>query len=79
MVYKAINKHSADYKDRYKISMVIDNLEQILTDQIAGFNMTNRILWQIDGLVKDCSNSFADALELLQSSTEPSKWWHFKC
>ena len=26
----------------------------------------------IDGLVQDCSNSIANALELLQSYTEPS-------
>ena len=28
----------------------------------------------IDGLVQDCSNSIANALELLQSSTKPSIW-----
>ena len=27
---------------------------------------------QFDGLVQDCSNSIADALELLQSCTKPS-------
>ena len=27
-----------------------------------------------DGLVQDCRNSIANALELLQSSTEPSKY-----
>ena len=38
-------------------------------------------LWQlhvwvyIDGLVQDCSNSIADALELLQSCTKPSIWY----
>ena len=31
----------------------------------------------IDGLVKDCSNSIADALELLRSYTKPSTWWWF--
>ena len=33
---------------------------------------------QIDGLVQDCSNSIANAIELLQSCTKPSKcsqWW----
>ena len=29
---------------------------------------------QIDGLVQDCSNSSALALELLQSCTKPSRW-----
>ena len=29
---------------------------------------------QIDGLVRDCSNSSALAMELLQSCTKPSKW-----
>ena len=28
---------------------------------------------QINGLVQDCSNSIANALELLQSCTKPSK------
>ena len=30
---------------------------------------------QIDGSVQDCSNSIANALELLQSCTKLSKWW----
>ena len=29
---------------------------------------------EIDGLVQDCSNSIANALELLQSCTKPWKW-----
>ena len=29
---------------------------------------------QIDGLVQDCSNFIANALELLQTCTKPSKW-----
>ena len=29
----------------------------------------------IDGLVQDCSNSIANALELLQSCTKPSTWY----
>ena len=28
---------------------------------------------QIDGLAQDCSNSIANALELLQSCTKPSR------
>ena len=31
----------------------------------------------IDGLVQDCSNSSANALELLQSYTNPSISWMF--
>ena len=30
--------------------------------------------WQIDGLVQDCSNSSALAMEWLQSCTKPSRW-----
>ena len=30
------------------------------------------LLCYIDGLVQDCSNSIANALELLQSGTKPS-------
>ena len=30
---------------------------------------------QVDGIVKDCSNSIANALELLQSCTKP---WKFR-
>ena len=35
----------------------------------------------IDGLVQDCSNSIANALELLQSCTKPSIWhkWGWVC
>ena len=29
---------------------------------------------QVDGLAQDCSNSIANALELLQSYTKPSRW-----
>ena len=32
------------------------------------------ITQEIDGLVQDCSNSSALAMELLQSCTEPWKW-----
>ena len=32
---------------------------------------------EIDGLVQDCNNSIANALELLQSCTKSAKWlWH---
>ena len=34
------------------------------------------VSFQIDGLVQDCSNSSANALELLQSCTKPSKLCH---
>ena len=29
----------------------------------------------VNGLVQDCSNSIANAMELLQSCAKPSKWW----
>ena len=29
----------------------------------------------VDDLVRDCSNSIANVLELLQSCTKPSTWW----
>ena len=35
---------------------------------------TSTPVGHIDGLVQDCSNSIADALELLQSCTKPSIW-----
>ena len=31
-------------------------------------------MYYIDGLTQDCSNSIANALELLQSCNKPSKW-----
>ena len=31
---------------------------------------------EIDGLVQDCSNSIANALELLQSYIKPSRWFN---
>ena len=38
-------------------------------------NAVSRQLYvYIDGLVQDCSNSIANALELLQSFTEPLIW-----
>ena len=33
-----------------------------------------RVPYNIDGLVQDCSNSSANALDLLQSCTEPSMY-----
>ena len=35
----------------------------------------NCILW-VDGLVQHCSNSIANAQELLQSYTKPSIWFN---
>ena len=32
----------------------------------------------IDGLMQDCSNSIANAMELLQSCTRPSMWCHYQ-
>ena len=34
--------------------------------------MISIVIYQYDGLVQDCSNSIANALELLQSCTKPS-------
>ena len=36
--------------------------------------VSDAVYIQIDGLMQDCSNSIANALELLQSCTKPSKW-----
>ena len=45
------------------------------------FNNFCHLIWYqyINGLVQDCSNSIANALELLQSCTKPSIWfpWQF--
>ena len=47
-------------KDQWKITPV------------CNFTSTSfRMSWYIDGLVRDCSNSIANALELLQSCTKP--------
>ena len=35
--------------------------------------------WHIEGLVQDCSNFIANALELLQSCTKPLIWYPYKC
>ena len=35
----------------------------------------NLVQYNIDGLVQDCSNSSAIAIELLQSCTKPSTWY----
>ena len=45
----------------------------ILTaDGLAPLGARDKIDWYFDGLVQDCSNSIANALELLQSCTKPS-------
>ena len=41
----------------------------------AAINGYNSSKFDIDGLVQDCSNSIANALELLQSCTKPSILW----
>ena len=35
------------------------------------------MLHHIEDLVQDCTNSIANALELVQSCTKPSVWWHY--
>ena len=55
------------------ISVLKNNRKYVLI-----FPKTNSA-WKelIDGLVQYCSNSIANALELLQSCTKPSQWyWH---
>ena len=42
-----------------------------ILEQLFVLGKVNR---QMDGLVQDCSNSIANALELLQSYTKPSIW-----
>ena len=39
---------------------------------ISDVAIQENVVEYIDGLVQDCSNSIADALELLQSCTKPS-------
>ena len=46
--------------------------QQILTSTKEDQTKALQQLKYIDGLVEDCSNSIANALELLQSSTKPS-------
>ena len=45
----------------------LDPKEHISTIEIQKFSLK-----KVDGLVQDCSNSIANALELLQSCTKPS-------
>ena len=51
---------------------------------VKGFKCSKNVKTKFDGLMQDCSNSIANALELLQSCTKPSKcylsidnqcWW----
>ena len=66
-----INKiyiHTADYNELSQLymSVLIQQMQKI------------QKLWNgelhINGLVQDCSNSIANALELLQSCTKPLIW-----
>ena len=45
----------------------------LLTDCLSKWQL-GVFQYHIDGLVQDCSNSIANALELLQSCTKPSIW-----
>ena len=59
--------------------MKLASVVSVMTNAIIGGlfisqNPTWRARDKIDGLVQYCSNSIANAQELLQSSTKPSKW-----
>ena len=60
------------------LTEVICGLQTSATSQRVSIYLNGGHDWshEIDGLVQDCSNSIATALELLQSCTKPSKWWH---
>ena len=56
-------------KDHRLLTPTSESLEKCLFNKC---NMVISMLHNIDGSVQDCSNSTANALELLQSCTKPS-------
>ena len=46
----------------------------IIHSYMCPWDLVHFLIYQSDGLVHDCSNSIAKALELLQSCTKPLKW-----
>ena len=56
-------------------SSITEDEQRLIKEAIHFTPWLNRIQnSQVDGLVQDCSNSSALAMELLQSCTKPSKW-----
>ena len=56
----------------YNLELIIFSIIQSYYDKIWMSSIDFHC--NIDGLVQDCSNSIANALELLQSCTKPSIW-----
>ena len=52
------------------------NIRSLLTDRLQMSVHVNKSILHIDGFAQDCSNSIANALELLQSCTKPTIWVH---
>ena len=60
---------------RQLISGIIGSDNSLLSKPLTECMLTYQLIRpKFDGLVQDCSNSSALAMELLQSCTKPSKW-----
>ena len=60
-------------KGKY-LSIIIDQSNVSKPENRFTIDIFITIQHYIDGLAQDCSNSIANALELLQSCTKPSRW-----
>ena len=60
-----LQKHTTDMGD-LKVLLVINVLPLLC-----------KAVWNINGLIQNCSNSGALAMELLQSCTKPLIWCYF--
>ena len=64
------------YKKKVRILLqrmgIKSNNKDIFRTDRYHYNTAKTVVLLIDGLVQDCSNSIANALELLQSCTKPS-------
>ena len=70
-----ILQNSIMNKFKHPTPIILDNR---LLDMDKEFTLTTiaietQMIYQVNGLVPDCSNPIASALELLQSCTKPSK------
>ena len=58
---------------KWFVIYVIISLTEAILKQNFQIDLMTEILYDIDDLVQDCSFSIANALEILQSCTKPSK------
>ena len=64
-------KRQPSHLDLYVLTMLERGLQHVGSSANGG-SITRQRLHYADGLVQDCSNSIANALELLQSCAKPS-------